>query len=530
MAGLQKRPGINRRLSVVFALTNIGLLVLVLGLGSHLSFRRERQAREELLVRVQGQANFVAELVTSIAAPYLFTFDYNPLDPYMKSLAENPSIVTAVIYDKKGKVVRQIAQKTADPAAVYEVRQPVMAGGEQIGLVEIGFSQKEIQQDIERGLRLAAFYQFGQGLLAVLLLATASTFIFRRLVARPLNHLATTATAVAAGDLTQAPVQITTDEIGTLARAFAQMVRGLRNVVLQVRSASNSLSSAAAQVSSSSMSLSQGTSEQAASMEETAASLEQMSASITQTAQNSRRMEEMALKGVKEVEESGKTVHGTVEAMTAIAEKISIIEEIAYQTNLLALNAAIEAARAGEHGKGFAVVAAEVRKLAERSQRAAQEISSLASSSVKVAERAGQLLVELVPSIRKTTDLVQEVAAASNEQASGVAQINRAISQVDQVTQRNASAAEELASTAEELASQAKALQQLMAFFRVGGTDGTGYPHHAAASSHATPLDAAVQRPAQSPVVPQATALRMGAEGDAEPISAVQTEGDFKRF
>lgn len=177
------------------------------------------------------------------------------------------------------------------------------------------------------------------------------------------------------------------------------------------------------------------------------------------------------MKGAKDAEESGRAVIETVEAMKIIAEKTSIIEEIAYQTNLLALNAAIEAARAGEAGRGFAVVATEVRKLAERSQAAAQEIGGSAESSVKMAERAGGLLSELVPSIRKTSELVQEVAAASREQSSGVAQINKAMGQVDQVTQRNASAAEELSGTSEEMASQAGALQQLMVFFRVNGME-----------------------------------------------------------
>jgi methyl-accepting chemotaxis protein len=179
-------------------------------------------------------------------------------------------------------------------------------------------------------------------------------------------------------------------------------------------------------------------------------------------------MEQMALKGAKEARRGGQDVREAVEAMQTIAQKISIIEEIAYQTNLLALNAAIEAARAGEHGRGFAVVASEVRKLAERSQTAAKEIGGLASSSVKVVERAGRSLVELVPAIEKTAELVQGVTAASQEQAAGVAQVNKAMSQLDEVTQHNAAAAEELSSTAEELAAQSEALQQLMAFFRPG--------------------------------------------------------------
>ncbi len=308
-------------------------------------------------------------------------------------------------------------------------------------------------------------------------------------------------------------------EKDSLGNALASMVDKLSEVIGEVRTAADGLSSAAGQVSASSASLSQGTNEQAASVEETTSSLEEMSASITQNAENGRQMEQMAKKGARDAEESGLAVNESVGAMKSIAEKISIVQEIASQTNLLALNAAIEAARAGEHGRGFAVVATEVRKLAERSQTAAKEIGGLAGASVAVAERAGSLIGELVPAIRKTADLVQEVAAASAEQSGGVGQMNRAMSQIDQVTQRNASAAEELSSTAEELASQAESFQQLMSFFRVKGSDAFSRPSRPAAVV------------ARMSIAPHVTTVRPAivhaesARGDAR-----GADGDFQRF
>lgn len=294
--------------------------------------------------------------------------------------------------------------------------------------------------------------------------------IIARSISKPLGRAVDTANALADGDLTVRIDVESSCEIGNLMGAMQCMTEKLGQVISEVRSGADNLASASEQVSATSQSLSQATSEQAASVEETSASMEQMTASIGQNTENAKVTDGMASKASKEAVEGGDAVAQTVAAMKSIAQKISIIDDIAYQTNLLALNAAIEAARAGEHGKGFAVVAAEVRKLAERSQVAAQEIGQVAGSSVELAERAGRLLSEIVPSIQKTSDLVQEIAAASSEQSAGVGQINSAMEQLNQLTQQNASASEELAATSEEMSSQAEQLQQAMAFFRLDGT------------------------------------------------------------
>jgi methyl-accepting chemotaxis protein len=264
--------------------------------------------------------------------------------------------------------------------------------------------------------------------------------------------------------------------------AFSSMLSKLNEVIGEVRSSAGALATASNQVSQTAQTVSSGTSQQAAAVQETTASLEQMNASISQNADNSRTTGEMAAAGANDAHESGTVVLQTVEAMKAIAGKINIIEEIAYQTNLLALNAAIEAARAGDHGRGFAVVANEVRKLAEKSQLSSREISALADKSVSIADRSGSLLTKLVPSIRKTAELVNEIAAASVEQSAGVGQINQSLSQVDLVTQRNASAAEELAATAEEMAAQAEGLQALVDFFRLAGEQRPSVPRLARAA------------------------------------------------
>jgi methyl-accepting chemotaxis protein len=305
-------------------------------------------------------------------------------------------------------------------------------------------------------------------------------FLIVRRIGANLNRTISFLKEISQGDLTKRVEVTSRDELGALADSFNAFVARLCQIIGEVSASAGYLSGAASQVSASAQHLSDGTSQQAASVEETSASLEQMNTSITQNAENSRHMEQMALKGAIDMEASGKTVAASVDGIKSIAEKISIVEEIAYQTNLLALNAAIEAARAGEQGKGFAVVASEVRKLAERSQIAAQEISSLTASSVRAAERSGDVLKELVPAIKNTATLVQQVATASREQATGLSQVNKAMTQMDQVTQRNAAAAEQLSATAQEMSSQAEGLEQLMEFFIVAGTKGLAAARSAA--------------------------------------------------
>ena len=304
------------------------------------------------------------------------------------------------------------------------------------------------------------------GALALLTLGGAVLLVIRR-ITRPLELISSVATRVATGDLTTRLDHRSEDEIGVLADAFRSMRDRLAQVIGEVRDGAAALSSAASQLSETSQSLSSRASEQAATFEEMTSRLEGMSESIVKNADNSRRVESIASKGAADAQKSSRAVAGTVEAMKQIASRISVIEEIAYQTNLLALNAAIEAARAGDHGKGFAVVASQVRKLAEGSQTAARQISTVASDSVKIAEQSGALLQALVPSIDTTSHLVKDVAATSSEQSSGVGQLNRAMIGLNEVSQQNAAAAEELSSTAEEMAAQAESLLQLVGFFQV---------------------------------------------------------------
>ena len=356
--------------------------------------------------------------------------------------------------------------------------------------------------------------------LASFVIAVATAIWISLGISRALGRAVDLARAVADGDLSQTVTVTSNDEVGDLMKSLGAMVERLRVIVSEALTAAQNVSAGSQELSASAEQLSQGATEQASSAEEASSSMEEMASNVKQNAENANQTEKIAAQSAKDAEASGAAVGRAVEAMQTIAEKILIVQEIARQTDLLALNAAVEAARAGEHGKGFAVVASEVRKLAERSQAAAAEIGTLSAETVKVAQDAGSMLSRLVPGIKKTAELVEEITSACREQDVGSSQINQAIQQLDKVGQQNASASEQVSSTSEELASQAEQLQSTISFFRIDHGQKTdaapidrAVTQLRAKAASMSAADRGAKKPAATAAKPSARALKVANGG-----------------
>ncbi len=481
------------------------LLLVTIAMVWILSANQQRVLLRQLEDKGKNTAMFLA----AISAEPILSYNFSYLENYVKDISSDREVVSAVIVDKQGAPLTQRGNDQKGEKNLLEFSSPVVQNGEQIGTVKLGFTTQYVDEAVRsaQAIILTLFF------VTMVVLSGVVYLLFRKIIIAPLGaeppFVANIANQVAEGDLNISLVTRADDHSSVLfsmkkmvenlrgharvaeqiaagdlrvnatvlgsqdilGKSLSVMIEKLRSVVADVKVASDNVASGSQQISSSAAQLSDGTTAQAASAEEASSSVEEMNATIRQNADNALQTEKIAQKSSNDAIESGKAVAEAVSAMKNIASRITIIEEIARQTNLLALNAAIEAARAGEHGKGFAVVASEVRKLAERSQVAAAEISHLSNSSVDVAESAGAMLAKLVPDIQKTAELVQEISAASKEQAGGADQINSSIQQLNNVVQTNAGSAEEMASTAEELSAQAEQLQEAILFFTVEGAD-----------------------------------------------------------
>ncbi|MDH4162206.1 MAG: methyl-accepting chemotaxis protein [Nitrospirota bacterium] len=502
------------------------LLVVTVGLVLLLGYK----GKAILLKQLEGKGHTSTQFLADISVEPIMNYNYSYLDGYVKDLSRDQDVVYAVVEDKDGASLTKEGVRPKDTSRLIEFSRQVVFDKERIGTVRIFFTRKYVEEATVQ----AQMFIAGLCAMSGVIISLVVFLLFRRLIVKPLAALNVSMSRISAGNLDVVAESRSDDEVGLLGKSMNDMVNKLRLVVSDVMNAAQSVSAGSQQLSSGASVLSGGSTEQAASTEEASSSIEEMNATIRQNADNAMQTEKIALKSAADAQVSGEAVTESVLAMKQIAGKISVIEEIARQTNLLALNAAIEAARAGDAGKGFAVVAAEVRKLAERSQSAATEIGHLSTSSVNIAERAGAMLAKLVPDIQKTAELVQEISAASNEQAGGASQINGAIQQLNRIVQQNAGAAQEMSTMSEELSAQAQQLQSSIGFFSLsnGNEKGSaeGKKLHLQPGMHPRQISARIASPRPHNGVDSPVPVAAGASGRGSvPVKQAGGNGDSHR-
>jgi len=460
------------------------VIVFFLGLASFILFLTLDQSRKKS-AELMTYADNLTNMAATVNSAYLWNIDTQGLNLSLGSFRRIREVVAIEVKDAKGNSVAKLEADKKPPNLIVK-QEDIAHDGEKIGVAVLTFTDS-----FERG-EIRSLALLVTGLMALIFALVLGVLLgVTGPVVSAIKKLLVLIGAIAKGDLsveTEAILLAKKDEIGDICRSVETMRDSLRVTLGTIKATAENVSGGSEQISQTAQILSQGSSEQAASAEEVSASMEEMAATTKQNTDNSLATESLSRKAAKDAEEGGLAVAATVQAMKKIASSISIIEEIARQTNLLALNAAIEAARAGDVGKGFAVVASEVRKLAERSQKAAGEISVMSSESMAVAEKAGGLLGSMVPDIKKMAEMMLEISSASREQNIGVEQVTSAIGQLDRVIQQNATTSETLATSSEELSGQATELHAAMAIFKLSDTPSQGSTRREASASGEKPV------------------------------------------